>query len=170
MGYETAGRVVRACSPVTGETVMQRLTSVMCWLILGAWLVPVFAQPAQDARNTLQGTWTAAEAERDGKAADDVIGNRLSFTGDRFQIRSNDGKPLYAGTFRVNPGTKPAAIDFAHTEGALKGQAWKGIFAVDGDRLRICDNAPNLAKSRPASFEAKSGSGHVFITFKRAKP
>jgi uncharacterized protein (TIGR03067 family) len=149
---------------------MHRLTSSMCWLILGTWLVPVVAQPAEEAHKKLQGSWTATKAERDGKAADDVVGNRLSFTGSRFQIQSKDSKPLYAGTVRVDSSAKPAAIDFEHTEGTLKGKAWKGIYALAGDTLTICDNAPNLNKGRPAAFEAKSGSGYVLITFKRAKP
>jgi uncharacterized protein (TIGR03067 family) len=140
---------------------MHRLTSAMCWLILGTGLVPAFAQPAEEAKKKLQGTWTATQAERDGKAADDVVGHRLSFTGDRFQIQSKDGEPLYAGTVRVDPRAKPAAIT---------GKAWKGIYALDGDTLTMCDNAPNLNKGRPAAFEAKSGSGYVLITFKRAKP
>ena len=148
---------------------MHRLTSVMCCLILGSWLVPAFAWPAEEAQKKLQGTWAAAKAERDGKAADDVVGHRLSFTGNRFRIQSKDGKSLYAGTVRVDPSTKPEAIDFEHTDGAFKGKAWKGIYALDGDTLMICDNAPNLDKGRPAAFEAKSGSGYVLITFKRAK-
>jgi uncharacterized protein (TIGR03067 family) len=142
-------------------------------LLVGLALASVhlaFAQLAEEAQKKLQGTWTATKAERDGKAADDVVGNRLSFTGNRFQIQSKDGKPLYAGTVRVDPSAKPAAIDFEHTEGALKGKVWKGIYAVDGDTLTTCDNAPNLDKGRPAAFEAKSGSGYVLITFKRAKP
>jgi uncharacterized protein (TIGR03067 family) len=93
------------------------MTWAMCWLILGTRLVPAFAQPAEEAQKKLQGTWTATKAERDGKAADDVVGHRLSFTGNRFHIRSKDGKPLYEGTFRVDPNTKPAAIDLEHTEG-----------------------------------------------------
>ena len=106
---------------------MHRLTSAMCWLILGTGLVLAFAQPAEDAQKKLQGTWTATKAERDGNAADDVVGHRLSFTGNRFQIQSEDGQPLYAGTARVDPSATPAAIDFEHTEGALKGKAWQGI-------------------------------------------
>jgi uncharacterized protein (TIGR03067 family) len=139
-------------------------------VILGTGLVPAFAQPAEKTKKKLQGTWTATQAERDGRAADDVVGHRLSLTGNRFQIQSKDGKPLYAGTVRVDPSAKPAAIDFEHTDGALKGKAWKGIYALDGDTLTICDNAPNLNKGRPAAFEAKSGSGYVLITFERAKP
>lgn len=146
------------------------LTGVVCWSILGSGLVPAFAQPAEEASKKLQGAWTATKAERDGKAAEDVVGHRLSFTGNRFQIRSRDDKPLYAGTFRVDRSAKPAAIDFEHTEGALKGKVWKGIYALDGDTLTICDNAPNLDKDRPTAFAAKTGSGYVVITFKRAKP
>jgi uncharacterized protein (TIGR03067 family) len=148
---------------------MRRLIWVMCWLIFGTALLPAFGQPSDDAKR-LQGTWTATQSERDGKPAEDVLGHRLSVTGNRFQIRSKDGKALYAGTFRVDAGAKPAAIDFAHTEGDLKGQAWKGIYALDGDTLKICDNAPNMEKARPTALEAKSGSGHVLVTFKRAKP
>ena len=149
---------------------MRRMTWAMCWMFLGAGLVPAFAQSAEEAQKKLQGTWDATKADRDGKAAEDVVGHRLSFTGNRFEIRSKDGKPLYEGTFRVYPSMKPAAIDFEHTEGALKGKAWKGIYALDGDTLLECDNAPDLAIGRPAAFAAKPGSGHVFITFKRVKP
>ncbi len=150
---------------------MHRLTSAICaGLILGTCLVFAFAQPTEEAQKELQGSWTATKAESDGKAADDLVGHRLSFTGNRFQIQSKDGKPLYAGTVGVNPSVKPAAIDFEHTEEALKGKAWKGIYVLDGDTLTICDNAPNLEAVRPVAFEAKSGSGYVLITFTRAKP
>ena len=149
---------------------MHRLTSTMCLLILGFWFALALGQPAPEAQKKLQGSWTATKAEQDGKAADDVVGHRLSFTGNRFQIQSKDNKLLYAGTVRVDPSAKPAAIDFEHTEGSLKGKMWKGIYALDGDTLKTCDNAPNLDKGRPSTFEAKRGSGYVCITFNRAKP
>ena len=149
---------------------MHGLTAAFFWLILGTWLVPAFAQPAEEAQKKLQGNWTATKAERDGKPAGDVVGHQLSFAANRFQIQSKDRKPLFAGTVRVNPGAKPAAIDFEHTDGDLKGKAWKGIYALDGDTLTICDNAPNPDKGRPTAFAAPSGSGYVLITFRRAKP
>jgi uncharacterized protein (TIGR03067 family) len=149
---------------------MHKLTAAPCCLILGAALVAASGQPAEEAQKKLQGNWAATKAERDGKAADDVVGHQLSFTGNKFQIQSKDGKTLYAGTVRLDPAAKPAAIDFEHTEGALKGKAWKGIYVLDGDALRVCDNAPDPDKGRPDAFEAKSGSGYVLVTFKRAKP
>jgi len=148
---------------------MHWLTSALCGLILGTGLVSAFAQGADEATR-LQGTWTATQAERDGKAAEDVVGHRLSFTGTRFQIQSKDGKPLYAGTVWLDRGARAAIIDFEHTEGALKGKTWKGIYALDGDTLRVCDNAPDLSRMRPKAFAAKSGSRYVLVTFKRAKP
>src|SRR4249919_1547903 len=86
---------------------------IMLVLLVGLALASVHlveAQPAEEAQKKLQGTWTATKAERDGKAADDVVGHRLSFTGNRFRIQSKDSKPLYAGTVRLNPSAKPAAI------------------------------------------------------------
>ena len=148
---------------------MRWLTAATCCLIFGTGLMLAFAETAEEARMKLQGTWTAIKAERDGKAADDVVGHRLSFTGKSFQIQSKDGKPLYAGTILVDQSVIPAAINFEHTEGSLKGKTWKGIYSLDGDTLTTCDNAPNLEKGRPSVFEARSGSGNVLITFRRAK-
>lgn len=149
------------------RSVMHRLALA---IILWIGLVLTFAPPAEAAQTKLQGPWTATKAERDGKAAVDVVGHRLFIAGDGFQIGSKDGERLYAGTVRTDPSAKPATIDFEHKEGALNGKEWKGIYALDGDTLTICDNAPNLEKGRPAAFEAKSGSGYVLITFKRTKP
>ena len=143
---------------------MRWLTSAMLVLALAC------AQPAEAAPTKVQGTWTATKAERDGRAADDVVGHRLAFTGNSFQIQSKDGKLLYAGAVRMDPNAKPAVIDFEHKEGVLKGKLWRGIYALDGDTLTICDNAPDPEKGRPGAFEAKGGSGYVLITFKRAKP
>ena len=148
---------------------MRRLIWVIWLLIFGPALLPAFAQPADDAKR-LQGAWTATGAERDGKAAEDLLGHQLSFAGNRFQIRSKDGNALHAGTVRVDASANPPAIDFVHTEGDLKGKAWKGIYALDGDTLKICDNAPNLEKGRPTALAAQSGSGYVLVTFKRGKP
>ena len=146
---------------------MHRLFFAMCGL---AGLSLALAPPGEAAQPNLQGAWIATKAENEGKAAEDVVGHRLVITGDSFQIRPGNGKLLYGGSVRMDPSAKPAAIDFEHTDGALKGKVWKGIYSLDGDTLAICDNAQNLDKGRPAAFEAKSGSGYVLITFKRAKP
>src|SRR5262249_42081661 len=99
---------------------MNRSIWVACLLFL-AGPGSAFADTAEEAQKKLQGTWEAAKAERDGKPADDVVGHRLTFAAGRFRIHSKDGKLLYEGTCKVDPSAKPAAIDFEHSEGALKG-------------------------------------------------
>ena len=146
---------------------MQRLIAMLCALIFGAGLL-VGALPAE-AQTALQGNWIATQAETNGAASPAVVGHRLTFSGEHFEIKAKDGKTVYAGTVRTDPNAKPAAIDFAHTFGALKGKTWKGIYALDGDMLTVCDNAADLAKARPAAFETKSGSGYVLLTFARTK-
>jgi uncharacterized protein (TIGR03067 family) len=150
---------------------MRRLAVTICaGLIFTNGLLFAFAQSAPTVPQDLQGNWIATKAELDGKPSDDLVGHRLSFTSSRFQIQSKDGKLLYAGSVSVQPSAKPAAIDFEHTEGALKGKSWKGIFVIKGDTLITCDNAPNPDKARPDAFEAKSGSGYVLIAFQRTNP
>jgi uncharacterized protein (TIGR03067 family) len=93
---------------------MHRLTSAMCGLMVAFGLLPAYAQSAAEvpsaaeAQSKLQGTWTATKAQRDGQAADDVIGHRLTFTGNRFQIRAkSDNKLLYEGRCAWIPARSP---------------------------------------------------------------
>jgi hypothetical protein len=70
---------------------MRRVVSALCSFILGIGIVLAGAQLAMAADKQLQGTWTATKAERDGKPAADVVGHRLFFSGDRFEIQSRTG-------------------------------------------------------------------------------
>jgi uncharacterized protein (TIGR03067 family) len=135
-------------------------------LIAAGLAASVSAASGADGAKGLQGVWVAASAERSGAAADDLKGHRLTFSGDRFAIRFN-GKLLYQGTFRVDASKKPATIDFTHTRGEAKGKKWRGIYLLEGDTLKICDNADDLAKGRPAALTTEPGSGQVLLTFKR---
>jgi len=147
---------------------MHRVTSAMCGLVLCTWPLLGFAQPAH--LKELQGSWVATKAERAGAPADDVVGHRLSFADHLFRIEAQDGTTLYAGNVRVDSRAKPAAIDFELAEGDLAGTVWKGIYALNGDTLAICDNAPDPDKQRPTAFAAESGSGYVLVTFERTNP
>lgn len=113
----------------------------------------------------LEGTWTATDAERDGAPAMDVIGHRLTFAGDSFQIVKPDGVLLYAGTYRVDPATNPPSIDFVNTEGEAAGVTWAGIWRLDDPALVITDNAPDPTRPRPTDFAALAGSGYVMVVF-----
>jgi uncharacterized protein (TIGR03067 family) len=132
-------------------------------LLVAGFGVDSLAQPA----GKLDGAWTAVSAERNGKPADELKGHRLTFAGDTFVIQ-RDGKTIYKGTFKTDPGKKPAHIDFRQTDGEAKGKTWRGIYLLEGDTLTTNDNAPDVSKSRPTQFVTKPDSGYVMLRFKRA--
>jgi uncharacterized protein (TIGR03067 family) len=121
---------------------------------------------AMAKKSDLDGNWTAFAAERDGASADELIGNRIEFAGDRFTI-AKAGKVVFAGHVALAGSGTPAAIDFTIETGAAKGQAWKGIFKIDKAALTICDNAPDTKADRPKDFAAPKGSGYVCLKFRR---
>ena len=141
------------------------------WLLAIGSLMFSGAQVASaaQAKTELEGTWIAVSAERDGRADGELNGNRLTLSGNHFVIQ-RDGRPIYGGTFHIDAHQKPPHITFRHTDGALKGKKWKGIYEVENDMLKIADNAIDTAKPRPTVLEAKPNSGHIKINFRRAKP
>jgi uncharacterized protein (TIGR03067 family) len=126
---------------------------------------PALADDAGQA--ALAGAWTAAEAERGGAAAGELVGHRLVFDSDRFRISAPDGKLLYEGTYETDPTTDPPRIDFRNDAGQAAGQEWEGIYHFEGDTLTIVDDAPDPAKGRPETFAAPAGSGYVLLVFRR---
>jgi len=118
---------------------------------------------------TLDGTWSVVSAERDGRPVEDLKTHRLTFHAREFVIR-RDRETVYQGTFATDRGKKPAWIDFLNTAGQAKGQSWRGIYLLEGDSLKIVDNAPDVSKPRPTAFATSPGSGLVMLVFKRVEP
>ena len=51
----------------------------------------------------------------------------------------------------------------------MRGETWLGTYELDGDALKICDNADDVAKGLPAGFVTEAGSGQVLANFERVK-
>ena len=132
-----------------------------------AMALTLSATLATAQESPLAGTWTATDAERDGAPANDLVGHRLIFAGETFEIVGADGDLVYAGTTRIDPATEPPAIDFVNTEGEATGVTWEGIWRLDDPALVITDNAPDPSRPRPADFVAPAGSGYVKVIFAR---
>jgi RNA polymerase sigma factor (sigma-70 family) len=130
--------------------------------------------PAGDAK-TLQGKWTTTACEMNGEV---FAGKRLKdyqfdpeFSGDTFAIQFGEIK--MEGTFELDPAKSPKTITLK-----LKGNPGdkvkdmvtesKGIYSLDGDKLRIC--IAETSKPRPVAFQTKAGSGHTLMEFKRIPP
>jgi uncharacterized protein (TIGR03067 family) len=67
--------------------------------------------------------------------------------------------------FTSDSSKSPAAIDYVNTAGSNKGKTQFGIYAFEGDELRVCMAAPGSA--RPARFESLRGDGATYTVWKR---
>jgi uncharacterized protein (TIGR03067 family) len=121
-----------------------------------------------NAVGNLQGKWTAIRAERDGRAAAEIAGHVLEIEDRKFSIWEN-GVTIFGGTLWFDEFASPCAIDFRHTGYTSAGKTWLGIYWIDGDTLTICDNAGDMERSRPTSFDTEANSGLVMVVFKRAE-
>ena len=134
---------------------------------------PLAATGAQDEAvkkdlEALAGTWVPVSVEIDGRKDEELKGVAVTYEASgKISVRRGD-KVIGEGTFKIDPGRKPKAIDYKQTsEGEDKGKTALGIYEVEGDRLKLC-TVPE-GKKRPAEFSSKPGSGHYFRIYKREK-
>ena len=121
-----------------------------------------------NAQTALSGVWVTVEATLEGKQDQALVGHHLRFKDDQFQIAKND-KLLFGGRFETDTSSKPPTITFHQTETPTLNGVWRGIYALDGDNLTICDNAYDMTQPRPKAFDDCSAPGYVTLRFTRMK-
>jgi uncharacterized protein (TIGR03067 family) len=116
----------------------------------------------------LQGTWTYATLELDGKSlpAELFARSRLEVSG--VQFMQTDGKTVHRGTFKLDGTRNPKTIDLTFTDGPEKGNTTLGIYEINGDEWKLC--LPLGTQPRPTAFATKAGSGYALQTLKRKPP
>jgi len=114
----------------------------------------------------IQGSWACAAAIVDGKPLDAKVAGelRLTLTATRYLTERGD-EVLFDSTYRLDPRPKPRHIEMTGTEGDAAGKLALGIYALDGDTLKICYTMPGT--ERPTAFESKPGSGAFLVTWTR---
>ena len=117
-------------------------------------------------KSALEGKWRVVDATISGAAAPQIIGQRLKFSGHRFQI-TKDGELRHGGTFGLEPAASPPAIEFHQNETDRLAGVWLGIYEMKGDKLTICDNAPDMEQPRPKGFGDGAKAGYVVVQFRR---
>lgn len=136
--------------------------------ILAAGLVLIAANAQDDAAKkdleSLQGVWQFESLEVEGKGLPDDPGKpiRMTIKGNRVRHPGREGK-IEEAIIRLDPSRKPKAIDMSPLSGPDKGKAVLGIYAIDGDMLKIC--AATIGKDRPTEF--KAGKNVVLMVLKR---
>jgi putative CocE/NonD family hydrolase len=154
---------------------MKRLTPASLTAIAALVLVAAGDRQADQARGPLQslaGTWDLIAEEVDGeKTPDPAIRDVVAvIDGDRWTLRNSEEVRNQA-QIRLNPQARPAQIDLVYSapEG-LQGKTGLGIYAIDGDSLKICLNLDFEHARRPTDFVSRADSRRLVRAFARQKP
>ena len=115
-----------------------------------------------------QGTWTFESSQTGGNAlpASELKGFILTFEGDKHTVKKGD-QVIQVGTQKLDPSKSPKTIDVTLTEGLNKGTVMLGIYAIDGDTLKVCFDPQG--KKRPTAFKSAPGSENFVNVHKRVK-
>ncbi len=114
---------------------------------------------------SLEGRWIAVSHMVDGDEQDPA-GTKVHIAKGKFTLTEANGD-VQSATYKVDTTTKPKQIDMTASEGAQKGQVFKGIFMLKGTRLTLCLARPD--SDRPTEPTAKEGSGHILFVLEPAK-
>jgi uncharacterized protein (TIGR03067 family) len=110
----------------------------------------------------IAGRWLVVSVELAGAPVPGLEGAELVLQGGA-KVFTLPGGRVEKGTYRLDAAKRPAEID-ATTEG--KEGTEKGIYAVDGDTLKLC--LATNGGPRPGKLATRQGSDHILIVLRRA--
>ena len=123
------------------------------------------------AMETFAGSWEIVTVKPDGATKE---AKRLVFNKDgTYAAMDKDGKELWAGTFEIDPTMTPKIWDHRSDDGKKQGVDVLGIYALDGDTLKVAcvvgewEGKEWKGKPRPTGLDSKDVN--VVIELKRAK-
>jgi RNA polymerase sigma factor (sigma-70 family) len=128
------------------------------------------AEPKDD-KARLQGTWHIVEVRTGEGPRSPREGSKdqiLVFTGDKLVFNYDDGSSTEM-MYQIDPKQKPKTIDLVPTAKPESAYTFKGIYEIDGDRLKLYYSR-NVAPDarRPARFDAQKEPGDRFFILKQA--
>ncbi len=146
---------------------MKLHTALLMLLVLLAGVAR--GQQGDAQMDQLAGRWECVSGVNDGQPlADETVKKlRLTLTKAGGYKTELGEQVLFDSTCQINAGKQPRQIDMIGTEGASKGKAAQGIYALEGDRLTICYTMPG--QQRPQKFESQPGSGATLVVWRRVK-
>ena len=141
------------------------MRSIACLLLPAALFAADAPKKEAPDQDRIQGAWACESAEQGGMAvpAERAKGFKMAFKGDKFTL-TMPGRQ-HEATFKLAPGEKPKQLTLTPSDGAGE---LKGIYALDGDTLKICSAA--AGKPRPTTFESRKGDFGGLMILKRVAP
>jgi uncharacterized protein (TIGR03067 family) len=143
------------------------IRSIWCLPVIAALLAqPNAAEQAKKDLERLQGTWTMAALEVDGKdvGAVKVQDTKLTIKGDQYTVKAKNN--VNGCAIRLDPSKQPHAIEMIFSEPGSADKVHKGIYVIEGDTLKICRGL-NADQERPEQFATWPNTGYFVVTWKR---
>ncbi len=140
------------------------------WLAIGVVILIAAADATEEMSKKemakLQGAWSAVSDEREGMKAPDERVKMVKITIQGDKLIAHDGNNTLEMKYILDPSKNPKTIDITYLDGELKGESSQGIYALDGDTLKIC---MHRGTNRPTEFETKPDSQRHLLVLKREK-
>src|SRR5262249_29042163 len=120
------------------------------------------------ALQQIQGTWKFESLEEDGVkvAAEEMKKRTIFFGADIFLVRHGHAV-IQVGGVQLNPAKAPRSINAMVTKGKDKGKVMLGIYALEGDTLKLCLDVEG--EERPKEFKSAPGSKRLLAVCKRVR-
>ncbi len=119
-------------------------------------------------RNKLQGKWqilSIALEDKVFKKDDDLGAWKVAFENDLFVDKDRAGTVGYSNfKIKLDETREPKQVTIQDDDGRL---SFRGIYALDGDALKICINGNGADVSRPEEFVTKKGTPLILVKLKK---
>jgi uncharacterized protein (TIGR03067 family) len=115
-----------------------------------------------------QGTWVLVSEEFDGKATPQLEAEGTTRVVEGNRVTRRAGGVTGRSILHLDSSKQPKQYDAEIVEGPGKRMVVRGIYAFDGDRLKMC--ADLTGKARPTEFATSPGSGLSLQVWRRTKP
>jgi uncharacterized protein (TIGR03067 family) len=127
---------------------------------------------AQKDYERLSGTWRLTRGVVNGKPVTAIVARNTILITDHntFRFPKASGVGTHpAGTFTVNPNTRPKQVDSIAEGGPHAGQLTRGIYGIlDANHKRACWGPPD--SPRPTELKSPPGSGRTLQYWKKIGP
>lgn len=119
-------------------------------------------KPISPEHAKLMGTWAATDIEVLGIKSDAAIVRQCKWVFDEAKLMALEMGQKHECEYSFDPSTRPGTFELKQSY-----LITKGIYELNGDRLRICSSL----KERPTEFKTSQTTGDIsIISFKREAP
>lgn len=149
----------------SGELIMH---PVLVTVLAAASFVPAQPDLGKKELAKLQGTWSLVAMEVDGKpvAAEKLTSATLEIRGHKYALTSRT--KLHEVEIKLDASKSPGEIDMQFLDGPNKDRIGRGIYQLDGDKLKICRSL-DPQDERPKTFNT-AGQVNYFVMVWQKQP